>query len=256
MAGSNPQERQTSSQEEREKPLQSNSQTSLPFEIRLMIAELVIQEEERARERARRMRRYQQELRAQQEQRTARMLQLVAACAEWQTIIEKETFSSLKLQSVAEILRLGRIVDRRRERYIKRIRLHVELADYDHEVCQLAENEDTIRLNNQIFSQHLISLLNILSQWNDSSGVTLDLSAASRSDALHSFDKLETDVDDFKLVNVSPIHDWRLGARKRTLGSLLDLVSHDNVQVVLPRVPAVARFILTRRHFRSLSLKP
>ncbi|CAI0650285.1 unnamed protein product [Colletotrichum noveboracense] len=121
---------------------------------------------------------------------------------------------------MADILRLGRIVDRRRERYIKRIRLHIELAEYDHDVCQLDEDGNTRRRNNRIFSRHLIHLLNILSQWKDSSGVTLDLSAASRSDALHSFNKLETDLD-----------DW----------------------VVLPPVPAVARFILTRRHFRSFS---
>lgn len=159
MAGRNPQKAQTSSQEERGRPLQSTNQPPLPFDIRLMIAQLVIQEEDRAREnareRARRMRRYQRELRAQQEQRTTRLLQLVAAGAEWQTIIEKKTFASLKLRSVADILWLGQIVDRRRERCIKRIRLHIELAEYDHDVCQLAEDEDTMRLNNRIFSQHL-----------------------------------------------------------------------------------------------------
>ncbi|EQB49550.1 hypothetical protein CGLO_11100 [Colletotrichum gloeosporioides Cg-14] len=181
------------------------------------------------------------------------MLQLVAAGAEWQTIIEKESFASLKLQSVADILRLGRIVDRRRERYIKRIRLHIELADYGHDVCQLAEDKNTMRKNNRIFSRHLILLLNTLSQWKDSSGVTLDLSAASRSDALHSFKKLERDMDDWAWANISLTHGLGLGARKRTLGSLLNLVSHNNAQVVLPPVPVVTRFILTRRHFRSFS---
>ncbi|KAH0426071.1 hypothetical protein CcaCcLH18_10560 [Colletotrichum camelliae] len=242
MAGNDHRKRQRSFLEDQERSLQSTKLPPLPFEIRLMIAELVTRQEERGHEtRPVKVHR--------RVQRTKRLLQLVATGAEWQTIIEKETFASLKLRSVADILRLGQIVDRRRERCIKKIRLHVELADYDDDECELEEDQDTMRLNNRIFSQHLIPLLSIISQWKDSSGLTLDLSAASRSDSLHSFSKLYSDVD----LTFFAVNDVSLEERKRTLGNLLDLSSQDSDQVVLPSVPAVARFILTRRHFRSFS---
>ncbi|KAF6809283.1 hypothetical protein CPLU01_15527 [Colletotrichum plurivorum] len=167
---------------------------------------------------------------------------------EWKAWVESRTFASLKIDSLTQIRRLGEYVRGERASYVRNVHLYTDLMPYRDR--QVAEDEECVNFNNRRFSQRVKILFAIISTWNSTSGMTLELSASSPTD-LFAAAWLETHEDfisDYILDS-----NYSSQKRERLLGNLLDLQGDENGTVSLSPVPAVKRLVVSRRHFRSLT---
>ncbi|KAK2774449.1 hypothetical protein CKAH01_03682 [Colletotrichum kahawae] len=168
---------------------------------------------------------------------------------EWQAFFEPQLFQNLNLQFPgSDVDDLNSYVHGYRRDLVKKISLHVRTQEYDNiDKFDERETQDTIKANNELFSQALERLFVSLSTWSNGSptgGIKLALSACSPSDLGHPWNHRTGKSQ----------HEWRricsLGSRLRLLGNLLDTSSG---ALKLPRVSIVNMFFVTRYTYRSLS---
>ncbi|KAF6803642.1 hypothetical protein CSOJ01_10773 [Colletotrichum sojae] len=169
---------------------------------------------------------------------------------EWKAWVESRTFASLNIDSLTQIRRLGEYVRGERASCVRNVHLYTDLMPYPDR--QLAEDEECVNFNNRRFSERVKILFAMMSTWNSTSCVTLELSASSPTDLLTGA-WLETH-EEFNSDCILDT-DYSGHTRERLLGNLLDLQDDENGTVCLSSVPAVKRLVVSRRHFRSLTAR-
>ncbi|KAJ5120888.1 uncharacterized protein N7515_010276 [Penicillium bovifimosum] len=105
----------------------------------------------------------------------------------WQAAIERETFSSIKIDSNKRLAEFKQFPwDQswsQRRSYIRTIHFIVELESYDFEARRKFENEEEIQRNSKIFTTSIQSLFNVLSEWPEppdtEMGISLSIKAYS-----------------------------------------------------------------------------
>ncbi|KAL7921550.1 hypothetical protein ACQKWADRAFT_321368 [Trichoderma austrokoningii] len=210
----------------------------------------------------------------------------LARCAavsrEWQAAIEPQTFKRIKV-TPSRITELDAMTRRNRS-HVKYLWLCVELERYD---CDTCSPEDDVPMFNSAADDLLIqtairSLFLVLSSWDRSSSLTLDISVYSTSDAEHWFKYLTFEPDDdedgvSRIVQAVPCHvddddprhRWDTDQNSTTaltavqnvftriLNDPLDASEDEDMGILgwwraIPPVPAVTRLLLrqqTRRRW-------
>ena len=106
-------------------------------------------------------------------------------CREWQAVIERHTFSNLKLTNL-RMPEFAQYVRNSRRRCLKRINLHVDLPEYFNDPCEHKETWNDKMANNWMFSTTFRGLFSTLHQWDDhevrQGGIHLFFSMSSPSD--------------------------------------------------------------------------
>ncbi|KAH7157333.1 hypothetical protein B0J13DRAFT_494412 [Dactylonectria estremocensis] len=161
--------------------------------------------------------------------------------------------------------------------YIKRLRLHVRLAEYTDRIYDKPESATKIAENNRTFTCAISTLLNALSSWGGiRGGLTLEIDAHSPSDQIYHWKLFEL-LDDYPFrfeedldrspgfleyyrqkwaearTNVIVRRDITVhhGMAQRLRGTPLELHSIRN----LPDVPIVKGLFLRKRFYRGIALK-
>ena len=149
---------------------QKFSWVSLPQEIRLIILEALVEHE-------------------------GCMTRYSTVCREWQQIVERKNFSRLKL-TVPRIPKFSDIVCQRR-RLVKYIWLCIELQEYDCSMCDEFETNEWYEINTTIITRVMTQLFSVLSSWEPTGNLLLDISIHSPSDSRHRYKKLYFSSDAF-----------------------------------------------------------
>ncbi|KAF4930117.1 hypothetical protein CGCVW01_v001038 [Colletotrichum viniferum] len=104
---------------------------------------------------------------------------------EWQRFFESDIFESLSLRTPGPDTRqLENVVAIGRQKFVRKISLHVHLARYSKKENYEFEDEGTRKANIKVFSDAILDLFSILSRWKDGAsaqGLTFELSACSPS---------------------------------------------------------------------------
>lgn len=141
--------------------ISSSSWTSIPLEIRLMILEEVSRQKHRG------------------------WASCAAVCKEWQVVIEKRNFHRLKLR-ISCLQELEDIVIRQRP-LVQHLWLNIELPRYTCRCCRWSESMSQISRHSSIVRNSILKLFSILSTWQPTGGLVLELNAYSPSDSEHWF---------------------------------------------------------------------
>jgi hypothetical protein len=106
-------------------------------------------------------------------------------CREWQTVIERSTFSMLRLNP-SKLDDFERIVAGSRRSYVRTIQLDVILESYSVEARTRVENDEDRRRNDEIFTQMMDRTFKILHTWSEDKvavhGIALSMCAFSWDD--------------------------------------------------------------------------
>lgn len=149
---------------------------------------------------------------------------------DWQALVEKKTFSSLRLNSM-RVQELSNILTPRRRSYVRNIAVEVTLPEYDVEKAgHRKETPQEQHTNSQTFTDLICALFAVLATWKlpadgatgEQRGVSLSLSASSPSD--------QVAARGYRLRN----------RKKRWASSCLYLTKHPNQN--LPSIPVVSKF--------------
>lgn len=165
---------------------------SLAQEIRLMILEALI-EDERC------------------------VASYATVCREWQATIEQKNFSRLKL-TPSRLPEFGGMVHRQRG-LVKYIWLCIELQEYDCSQCEVEETDPWHESNTAIISRAIQESFSVLSTWEPTGNLLLDISVHSPSDSKHHFkefyfgpDAVSESADKQETGNThDPRHGWAHG---------------------------------------------
>lgn len=133
---------------------------SLPPEIRLMILKALIQE-------------------------GCYLAHYATVCREWQSVVEQKSFGRLKL-TPSRLAGFGDMVHRQRV-LVKYIWLCIELREYDCSQCEIGETDPWHGSNTDIIKKAIRELFSVLSKWEPSRSLVLDISVHSPSDSKHQF---------------------------------------------------------------------
>lgn len=106
-----------------------------------------------------------------------------AVCKEWQAILEPKNFSQLALQPSC-LDELETLVIRQRP-LVQHICLNIDLPRYTCRTC--AQSAIMSNRRSTIFRRAILRLFSILSTWQPTGRLTLELSASSPSDSQHWF---------------------------------------------------------------------
>ena len=156
---------------------------------------------------------------------------------------------------------------------MKYIWLCIELLEYDCPQCNIFdESDDWHESNMKIIEKSIRELFLILSTWEPSGNLTLDISVYSKSDTKHYFKYLHIGSDaipesdnDRKALNMhDPDHGWTNGelVSLPSDGSILRL--YEDIEIALdfwqelPEVPVVTSLLLrrqTRRRWEARTLE-
>ncbi|KAH7140605.1 hypothetical protein EDB81DRAFT_691883 [Dactylonectria macrodidyma] len=123
-----------------------------------------------------------------------------SVCLEWQLFFERHTFRRLVLDS-STLTKFAKFVKGNkatRLNYIRFVWLRIKLPEYTCLSCSKAEDGDTVRNNNRIFTSAIMKLMKVLSAWKPGyrrEGLTLEISAHSPSDGKHQFMNIEMEDD-------------------------------------------------------------
>ncbi|KAJ5640367.1 uncharacterized protein N7484_008229 [Penicillium longicatenatum] len=114
-----------------------------------------------------------------------RLAQYATVNRDWQPIIEERSWAKIQVKTgiplnLDEFERLTK--DPRRQSYIRDIELIVELEPYDEAARAQFETEFEHERNNQIFSEAIRSVLQIVAKWRPSQGISLSIKVQSPSD--------------------------------------------------------------------------
>lgn len=225
----------------------SSPWASLPVEIRLMILEEISRQKYRG------------------------WAVCAAVCKEWRAVVERKNFHRLTLQASC-VEELGYMVIRQRD-LVQYICLNIELPRYTCRSCQWTESTSRTSRHRSIIAHTLLKLFSVLSTWQPTGRLILELNAYSPSDSEHWFKnyhfglKLE-DVGDLDQQQKSttrwhdPNHGWVNGQQveaPRVL-AILRLFSPlcFSLPESLPEVHVVTGFVIRRqlrRHFSPAALR-
>lgn len=199
---------------------------------------------------------------------------------EWQTVIEKHNFSRIRL--TPSRLPEFRAIYRNR-RLVRYIWFCLELEEYDCTGCTPRDPElwDLSEMDNSLIAKGLEDLFSILSVWQPSGELTLDISVYSPSDSQHGFKYLtfEPDIvsetqDEHRLVERPMLSNSCSGAGSRSATPIFEAISKVFGEIMgespfdndeqerqwwqqLPLVPIVTRVLLrqqTRRRWKPHTL--
>jgi hypothetical protein len=109
--------------------------------------------------------------------------QCAAVCKEWQAILEPKNFSQLELQPSC-LDELETLVIRQRP-VVRHICLNIDLPRYACRTCK--QNAARSSRRSTIFRKAIIRLFSVLSTWQPTGRLTLELNASSPSDSQHWF---------------------------------------------------------------------
>lgn len=208
--------------------------SSLPLETRMMILEILVQD-------------------------TCGVALYATVCQEWQKIIEQKNFSRLKL-TPSRLANFNNMTHRNRS-VIKYIWFCIELQEYDCSQCEEAETDAWWESNTEIIKEAFRRLFSILSTWEPSANLILDISIHSPSDSDHFFKYLDFGSDiipdpDNKqdLVNINdPRHGWLNGHQTSLPSEMSILRLFGDIEIAsdfwqeLPEVTAVTGLLLRRQ---------
>ena len=111
-----------------------------------------------------------------------------AVCKEWLVFIERKNFRRLKLQaSCPEKLKYMAI---RKRDLVQYICLNIELPRYTCRCCQRTESWSRTSRHGSIIGDTMLKLFSVLSAWQPTGRLTLELNAYSPSDSERWFKKL------------------------------------------------------------------
>ena len=146
------------------------SWTILPTEVRLMILEAALQS-------------------------GCKLANLAAVSREWQTVIERHNFASIKLTQ-ARLAEFQSMVYHKRI-LVRYIWLCIELEEYDCSRCAPDDNDLISATENDNFSvtKALQDLFTTLSKWGADTDVALDINIYSPSDSKHWFKHITFEPD-------------------------------------------------------------
>lgn len=176
-----------------------------------------------------------------------------AVCREWQDLIERRNFRQLKLRSTC-IEGLRTMVTDRTRPYVQHIWLHVEIPRYTCLICHRQESPSSWIRNNRMIKVAVSTLLAVLSTWDSTGGITLELSTNSPSDPQHWFKNYCFGDGTQGVRNWGRSdHGWSNGTRisspnSPTLGRLFETIDL-NSRRRLHGVNVVTRLVI-RRHLR------
>ncbi|KAM0250959.1 hypothetical protein ACHAQJ_008381 [Trichoderma viride] len=127
------------------------------------------------------------------------LARFAAVSREWQAVIEPQTFKRIKV-TPSRIAELDDMTRRNRSR-VRYLWLCLELERYDCDTCSPDGDDDDVPMFNSAADDLLIkttiqSLLLVLSTWDRSSSLSLDISVYSTSDPEHWFKYLTFEPDD------------------------------------------------------------
>jgi hypothetical protein len=183
--------------------------------------------------------------------------QCAAVCREWQAILEPKNFSQLALEPSC-LDNLETLVIRQRP-LVQHICLNIDLPGY---TCRSCKRSDTMSSRRPtIFRRAILRLFSILSTWQPTGRLTLELSASSPSDSQHWFKNYcfgsgHEDTRDWTQQEKAikwhdPKHGWVDGQQVKTpdLPAFMRLFSPLclNVPQNLPVVHAVTSFCIRRQ---------
>ncbi|KAF3798565.1 hypothetical protein GCG54_00010715 [Colletotrichum gloeosporioides] len=98
---------------------------------------------------------------------------------EWQRFFEPDLFESLSLQTPRPDMRqFENVVVNGRQKFVRKISLHVHLARYSQKENYEFEDEDTRKADIKAFSDAILNLFSVLSEWKDGAsaqGLTFEL---------------------------------------------------------------------------------
>ncbi|EGR46046.1 uncharacterized protein TRIREDRAFT_80685 [Trichoderma reesei QM6a] len=120
-------------------------------------------------------------------------------CREWQAVIERQTFKRIRV-TPSRIAQLNDMTRRNRS-HVRYLWLCAELERYGCDSCSpTGENNDAPMFNSAaddlLIKTAVQSLFSVLSTWDSSSSLTLDISVYSTSDREHWFNYLTFEPDD------------------------------------------------------------
>lgn len=180
-----------------------------------------------------------------------------AVCKEWQAILEPKNFSQLVLQSSC-LDELETLVIRQRP-LVQHICLNIDLPRYACPTC--TRNATMSNRRSTVFRRAILRLFSILSTWQPTGRLTLELSASSPSDSQHWFknycfgpgheDTRDWTPQEKAIKWHDPKHGWIHGQQVETpdVSAILRLFSPlcFNVPRNLPVVHAVTSFCIRRQ---------
>jgi len=189
--------------------------------------------------------------------------QCAAVCKEWQAILEPKNFSQLALQESC-LDELETLVIRQRP-LVQHICFNIDLPRYGCPTCKRSATSSTRPFT--IFRRAILRLFSILSTWQPTGRLTLELSASSPSNSQHWFKKYcfgpgHEDTRDWTQEEKAtrwhdPKHGWVDGQQVTTPDpdAILRLFSPLcwNAPRNLPVVHAVTDFYIRRQLRRKLS---
>ncbi|KAL7787129.1 hypothetical protein V8C37DRAFT_390738 [Trichoderma ceciliae] len=108
-----------------------------------------------------------------------------AVCKEWQVFIEQKNFRRLKLRASC-IGELGRVSIRVRN-LVQCIYLNIELPRYTCRFCRQTESRSCASRHSSIIRDTMLKLFHVLSTWQSTGHLILELNAYSPSDSEHWF---------------------------------------------------------------------
>ncbi|KAJ6108259.1 hypothetical protein N7523_009582 [Penicillium sp. IBT 18751x] len=121
------------------------------------------------------------------------LAQYASVNRDWQPIVEERSWAKLRVKTgtplnLDQLERLTK--EPRRQSYIRDMELIVELEPYDEAARAHFETESENERNNQIFSDAIRSILQIVATWRSSQGISLSVKAQSPSDLVASPNRL------------------------------------------------------------------
>jgi hypothetical protein len=200
------------------------------------------------------------------DQRNPRWSALASVSKEWQSVIGTRNMAKLNLRPSC-LEDFERAVVRQRD-LVRHIYLNIELAEYKCTVCKKKEVLTIRSKNNVLLSWAVKTILIILSTWNTTGPLTLELNAASASDSKHWFknfrfnDEHDTPYGRDSVVPVEtmhnewhdPKHGWENGVQVKPppfngMQRLFGLVDLEYSSPAVPKVNAIT-CLMIRRQFR------
>ncbi|KAI1492990.1 hypothetical protein F5X96DRAFT_623834 [Biscogniauxia mediterranea] len=217
----------------------SSSWASLPTEIRLMILEEISRQKHRG------------------------WASCASVCKEWQVFIEQKNFYRLNLR--ASCLQGLRDMVVRQRHLVQYICLNIELLRYPCRSCQRTESSSQTSQHNSIVRETMHQLFSVLSTWQPTCRLILELNAYSPSDSEHWFKNYYFNLEhghDGDLVQGAttqwhdPAHGWVDGQQVEAPGApaILRLFSLLCISLPksLPEVHAVTGLVIRRQLRRQI----
>ncbi|KAK3934921.1 hypothetical protein QBC46DRAFT_425346 [Diplogelasinospora grovesii] len=174
-------------------------------------------------------------------------------CREWQRAIEKKIFSRLKLTS-SRLADFGNMIHRNRA-LVRYVWLCIELREYPCLPCTEDESEREATLNRRIVDKAIWDTFKVLSKWEPTGSLLLDISIYSPSDSQHWARELQLGSDALPESDneqgTASIGDWHHSYKlygEACFGARYGFWKQ------MPKVTAVTGLLLRRQNRRQMSV--